>query len=66
MHDFYFFCKNCAGIFFRIFFRFTGIEGAAGRTFDWNPCTPFSNADGCNDVMVSKVLMKGAYEIKTK
>ena len=49
---------NFVPYLYRFIYRFTEIEGAAGRTFDWNPCTPFSTADGCNDVMVRKVLMK--------
>jgi len=41
--------------------RFTNIAGAAGsgRTFDWNPCTPFDTTNGCKNVMVCQVLYAG-------
>jgi len=38
---------------------FTGIGGTSGRTFDWNPCTPFTiekaNSE-CKDVMVCQII----------
>ncbi|KAL9966645.1 hypothetical protein ACROYT_G024754 [Oculina patagonica] len=41
---------------------FTDIPGAAGsgRTFDWNPCTPFS-VFGCDNVTVCQVVSGGGY-----
>ena len=40
--------------FLNLIFRFTDIPGAAGsgRTFDWNPCTPFDTPTGCSDTLV--------------
>ncbi|KAL9966646.1 hypothetical protein ACROYT_G024756 [Oculina patagonica] len=40
---------------------FTGIQGSngSGRTFYWNPCTPFSTVSGCDNVMVCQVLTYG-------
>ena len=43
---------------------FTGINGASGRSFDWNPCTPFDThatetgpkKEGyCTETMVSVI-----------
>ncbi|XP_068670763.1 uncharacterized protein [Montipora foliosa] len=44
--------------------RFTGIMGAEGRIFDWNPCTPFETElagrrQGCNNTMVCQVAAYG-------
>jgi len=48
--------------------RFTGIQGAASRTFDWNPCTPFSipTPPGCKNAMVCQVSFSVAYIAGTK
>ena len=42
--------------------RFTGIEGASERTFDWNPCTPFDTDNGCKDTLVGVRTLKGLIE----
>jgi len=39
--------------------RFTKIAGAGGRTFEWNPCTPFDSPNGCENVMVCQQIFAG-------